>query len=68
MLKSIFLLIVTIVLFSGCHRYHHSVRTVISPAIIFSPFHYSTKHNHGYKGHYRSYDRRNYSHRRGRGH
>jgi hypothetical protein len=63
MLKSIVLLIVSIILFSGCHRYNHNVRTIISPAIIFSPFHYSTKHNQGYRGNHRSYHRNSYSHR-----
>lgn len=67
MLKSIILFIVTIILFSGCHRYHHNVRTVISPSIIFSPFHFKSRYNHEYRGNYRSYHRNHYSHR-GRGH
>jgi len=47
MLKSIFLLIVSIIFFSGCHRYHHNVRPIISPTIIFKPFHFKSKYNHG---------------------
>ncbi|MAD42221.1 MAG: hypothetical protein CL623_07500 [Arcobacter sp.] len=62
MLKSIFLLITTVILFSGCHRYHHNVRTVVSPAIIFKPFHFKSKYHHNYRGHYNSY------YKRGRGH
>ena len=62
MLKSIFLLFITIILFSGCHRYHHNVRTVISPAIIFSPFHFQSRYHHDYRGNYKPY------HKRGRGH
>ncbi len=68
MLKSIFLFVVTVILFSGCHRYHHNVSTVIRPAIIFSPFHYTTKYHHGYKRNHHHSHRKHYSHRRGRGH
>jgi hypothetical protein len=62
MLKNIFLLFITIIFFSGCHRYHHNVRTIISPTIIFKPFHFNSSYHHNYRGHYPSY------HKRGRAH
>jgi hypothetical protein len=68
MLKSMFLLVTCIILFSGCHRYHHNVRTIISPTVIFKPFHFNTRYNHGYRGHKHHYHRGYYSNRRGRGH
>ncbi|KAB7886028.1 hypothetical protein [Poseidonibacter ostreae] len=62
MLKSIFLLFICIILFSGCHRYHHNVRTVISPAIIFKPFHFKSRYHHDYRGNYKSYSNRHRGH------
>ena len=63
MQKSIFLLVLTLILFSGCHRYHHNVRTIISPTIIFKPFHFQSRYNHDYRGNYHRYDRRSYAYR-----
>lgn len=59
MLKSIFLLIVTILIFSGCHRYHHSVRAVIIPTLIFEPFHIRSYHNGYSRGHGNHHRRHN---------
>ncbi|APW64649.1 MULTISPECIES: hypothetical protein [Arcobacteraceae] len=62
MLKSIFLLITTVILFTGCHRLHPIVSAaVIVPAVIISPFVHKPYHR-GY------YNHRGYHHRGYRGH
>ena len=68
MLKSIFLLITTVILFTGCHRFHPIVSTaVIVPAVIVSPFVYRPYY-HGYfkshRGGHRGYNRGHHHRRR----
>lgn len=63
MLKSIFLLIATVILFTGCHRFHHGL-IIASPAVILSPFHIKSYH-HGYTRGHGHYNRAYYRHRRG---
>jgi len=62
MIRKTYLALPLFLFFIGCYRYHHNVRTVVSPAIIFKPFHFKSKYHHNYRGHYNSY------YKRGRGH
>lgn len=64
MLKSIFLLITVVILFSGCHRFHPIAQAaIVVPAVIISPFIYKPYHR-GYYNNQRGH--RGYS--RGRRH
>ena len=65
MLKSIFLLSVLVVLFSGCHRFNPVIGAVIAvPAIIVSPF-FDRRHHH-HNRHYNNRGSRAYGRHRGR--
>ena len=64
MFKSIILLITTLILFSGCHRFHPAIAAaVIVPAIIVSPFvhrPYYNGYSRGHGNHHRGYNPRRY--------
>ena len=55
MIKSIILLIITLVLFSGCHRFHPVAAAIITvPALIISPI-FNRPHHHHHNRHYKTH-------------
>ena len=46
MLKSILVLIITVFIFSGCHRYHHNIHARIIPTIVVPTILFGVYDNH----------------------
>jgi len=58
MIKSIVLLIVTFIFFTGCHRFHPVATAIIAvPVFIASPI-FNRPHHHHQKRHYRGHSPR----------
>jgi fumarate reductase subunit D len=63
MIRSILLVVITVFLFSGCHRYNHNIHARIIPTIIISHllfrgyernYHRQQHHNHHRRGRHRN--------------